>query len=322
MPSGNDDPEDFDAFMIGDHPHSAHAQKNNPSPSPPPPMSSSDPHPLDIPNDNTTFTPSFPGTNDMSSFAPVTTDTLPPNNPPLNQNSGTGPMQQQPQQQAPPADQSLLGRCLSCVTVEGYRTYFDVTTADIQHRLMASLQYFNVPEGLKEKVLKGKTPDAYGPFWIATTLVFFVAVTSNMSAYLHAEEKGSFTYDVSHLFRAMILLYSYIFIIPLLYYFLFNCLAINMSFMNLFCLYGYSLVPYLPTALFCVIPDNAFVWFLLLGATGVSCIFVLRNVVGPIMAAGVRHQQVGGAVLCSVMGCHVIFLLILKLGFYHHVKNN
>jgi len=215
-------------------------------------------------------------------------------------------------------NQTLLGKLSSCLTVEGYRGYFDVTTADIQHRIVATLRNFNEMNGLHEHVLQGKSPDAYGPFWIATTLVFFVAVTSNMSAYLHAEEKSAFEYDISHLFRAMILLYSYALILPVAYYFLFNCLSIPMTFMELFCLYGYSLVPYCATTLFCVIPDNALVWFLLVVATTISLIFVLRNIVGAVMRSDVR-QQISGPILCSVIGCHVVFLLILKLGFYHHV---
>jgi len=40
--------------------------------------------------------------------------------------------------------------------------------------------------------LLGPNPDAYGPFWVATTLVFVIAVVSNLSSYfLFDEEEGS-----------------------------------------------------------------------------------------------------------------------------------
>lgn len=260
-----------------------------------------------------------PMMDDTTSFAPIAT---PLSGPMINDNNTAPRTTSSPQDVNNGGDnqnQTFLSKIFSCLTVEGYRVYFDVSTADIQHRVVGTLRHFNDMGGMKEHVLQGKSPDAYGPFWIATTLVFFVAVTSNMSAYLHAEEKSSFEYDVSHLFHAMILLYSYTFVLPVIYYFLFNCLNVPMTFMDLLCLYGYSLVPYCITSLFCVIPDNALVWFLLICSTTISLIFVLRNVVGAVMQGGNTRQGISGPILCSVIGCHVVFLLILKLGFYHHV---
>ena len=40
--------------------------------------------------------------------------------------------------------------------------------------------------------LLGPNPDAYGPFWVATTLVFVIAVVSNLSSYFNfAGEEGT-----------------------------------------------------------------------------------------------------------------------------------
>eukprot|EP00586_Coscinodiscus_wailesii_P017791 CAMPEP_0172505610 /NCGR_PEP_ID=MMETSP1066-20121228/187702_1 /TAXON_ID=671091 /ORGANISM="Coscinodiscus wailesii, Strain CCMP2513" /LENGTH=305 /DNA_ID=CAMNT_0013282289 /DNA_START=195 /DNA_END=1112 /DNA_ORIENTATION=- len=292
MSNANDpDGETFDPFNNADPFQSAPPSNNN--------------------NMTSTIPPSTSMMDDSSSFAPITVNT-------------NSPLQQSPPAAATPSggeNTTFFSKLFSCLTVEAYRDHFDVTTADIQHRIVTSLRHFNDMDGMKEVVLQGKNPDAYGPFWISTTLVFFVAVTSNMSAYLHAEEKDAFEYDVSHLFRAMTLLYAYTYLLPLLYYFIFNCLSFQMTFMDLVCLYGYSLVPYCPVTLLCIVPDNFLVWFLLIGATVVSLIFVLRNVVGVVMRGeDVRQKQIAGPVLCSIIGCHVVFLLILKLGFYHHVK--
>jgi len=92
--------------------------------------------------------------------------------------------------------------------IETYQPYFNVDSIDIQHRIVSSLKYFNVTNGFWETVLTrtleregrsdandlpypgqpqgnvrvaGKAtqgPDAYGPFWLATTLIFIVAVSS------------------------------------------------------------------------------------------------------------------------------------------------
>jgi len=120
-------------------------------------------------------------------------------------------------------NQSFLAKLVTCggiCSVEALRPYFDVDTADIFVRMKGSLRYCNVVDGFRNEVLysdnalrlayrsssgeaaaggdtreneattstatsSGKGPDLYGPIWITLTLVFFVAVTSNMSLYIH-----------------------------------------------------------------------------------------------------------------------------------------
>jgi hypothetical protein len=96
---------------------------------------------------------------------------------------------------------------------------------------------------------------------------------------------------------------------------------------ELVCLYGYSLVPYLPAAWACVVPYDWVRWSALAMATFVSGAFVLRNVVGAILkndgigigigGGGRRLGQGGGLIMCLV-GCHLVFFLVMKLTFYHH----
>jgi hypothetical protein len=68
-------------------------------------------------------------------------------------------------------------------------------------------------------------------------------------------------------------------------------------------------------------------WSALAMATFVSGAFVLRNVVGAILkndgigigigGGGRRLGQGGGLIMCLV-GCHLVFFLVMKLTFYHH----
>ena len=74
------------------------------------------------------------------------------------------------------------GYC-ACLSVAYYRPYFDVDTDEVAARLRAALFFCNEPFGA---TLRGK-PDAYGPWWVATTLVFAVAVTSHVRGLLGAE---------------------------------------------------------------------------------------------------------------------------------------
>lgn len=62
-----------------------------------------------------------------------------------------------------------------------YQPYFDVDTAHVADRIKYALFPFKREEGFIQ--LLGPNPDAYGPFWVATTLVFAVAVVSNLSSY-------------------------------------------------------------------------------------------------------------------------------------------
>ncbi len=59
--------------------------------------------------------------------------------------------------------------------------YFNVEIEDIQQKFLQSL----IPLRKGFNQLAEDKPDLYGPFWIYTTLIFIVVVTSNISAFLN-----------------------------------------------------------------------------------------------------------------------------------------
>lgn len=185
----------------------------------------------------------------------------------------------------------------------------------------------------------GKGPDLYGPVWITLTLVFFVAVTSNMSLYIHhhktnksvIDEGGiaaevEWDYDINQLLHAMWILYSFSIGLPTLFYFVLRLVGVNnLSLPDLVCFYGYSLVPYLPVAWLCIVPYSWVQWLVLGVATVLSGMLVLRNVVGSILesssngSGGVSGLQgKSGGLIMFLVGCHFVFFLVMKLAFYHH----
>ena len=191
----------------------------------------------------------------------------------------------------------------------------------------------------------GKGPDLYGPIWITLTLVFFVAVTSNISLYIHhhhttsiVDEGGmaaekEWDYDINQLLHAMWILYSFSLGLPTLLYFLLRIVIgsssnNNLGLVELICLYGYSLVPYLPVTWICVVPYNWVQWLVLSVATMLSGMLVLRNVVGSIINSSSGgggggggmggFQGKGGGLIMCVIGFHFVFFLVMKLAFYHH----
>jgi len=143
----------------------------------------------------------------------------------------------------------------------------------------------------------GKGPDLYGPIWLTMTLVFFVAVTSNISLYIHHTKKNKsivideggeaaeeeWDYDINQLLHATWILYSFTVGIPTLLYFLLRLVgsgsssSSSLGLVELICLYGYSLVPYLPVAWFCILPYSWVQWLFLTIATVLSGMLVLLD---------------------------------------------
>jgi hypothetical protein len=74
------------------------------------------------------------------------------------------------------------------MSVRFYQPYFDVDTADVTARLSNALFYCKRERNFLTIV--GDKPDAYGPFWIATTAVFVIAVSSHVSNWLSSWMNG------------------------------------------------------------------------------------------------------------------------------------
>ena len=69
-----------------------------------------------------------------------------------------------------------------CLSIQFYKPYFDVDTAEVLSRISHSLIYCGRSENFI--ALTKDKPDAYGPIWIPTTLVFTVALTSHINSWL------------------------------------------------------------------------------------------------------------------------------------------
>lgn len=71
-----------------------------------------------------------------------------------------------------------------------YSQFFDVDTTSVLARCWAALY----PRANFLDVLEGN-PDLYGPFWIATTVVFILFCTGTINQYLSSIGEGHFAYD-------------------------------------------------------------------------------------------------------------------------------
>ncbi|XP_011368758.1 protein YIPF1 isoform X2 [Pteropus medius] len=161
-------------------------------------------------------------------------------------------------------------------TFEYYQTFFDVDTYQVFDRIKGSL--LPIPGKNFVRLYIRSNPDLYGPFWICATLVFAIAISGNLSNFLiHLGEK---TYHYVPEFRkvsiAATVIYAYAWLVPLaLWGFLLwrNSKVMNIvsySFLEIVCVYGYSLFIYIPTAILWIIPQKAVRWILVMMALGIS----------------------------------------------------
>lgn len=89
--------------------------------------------------------------------------------------------------------------------------------------------------------------DMYGPFWICTTLVFSMAVTSNFASWWAFKGTPAlWTYDFSKIVSAASLIYGYQVIMPVAVWFIGRYLATPITVTQTLCLFGYSTLAFIP----------------------------------------------------------------------------
>lgn len=89
-------------------------------------------------------------------------------------------------------------------SISFYAQYFDVDTNEVIKRCWAALY----PRANFLDVLEGN-PDLYGPFWIATTVVFILFMTGTISWKLDHRGQEHYSYDFGLLSGAAGLIYGY-----------------------------------------------------------------------------------------------------------------
>ena len=160
---------------------------------------------------------------------------------------------------------------------------------------------------------EGEKPDLYGPFWIATTLVFLVTVAGNLATYLrqlsNTDPLNSTWYlDIAKMTSAASMYYSLISIVPLSFAFLAQQMGSSVTILFSVNILGYGMAIYLPVAFLCMIPSDAIMWLLLCIAFIVSAwfshtnfkpFFNLENKNQALTLAGLLLFHMGMAIACK-----------------------
>eukprot|EP00611_Tribonema_gayanum_P026019 TRINITY_DN6086_c0_g1_i1.p1 TRINITY_DN6086_c0_g1~~TRINITY_DN6086_c0_g1_i1.p1 ORF type:complete len:274 (-),score=96.33 TRINITY_DN6086_c0_g1_i1:283-1104(-) len=214
-------------------------------------------------------------------------------------------------QQAPQQAASVRGSLCGCFTVEYYKPYFNVDTGDVYKRWLGSMLFCRRQNGFVE--LMGENPDAYGPFWNATTLVFLVAVTTNLSSWL-AFNGDQWQYDFQKVVTCSAIVYGFGAVVPLLVWAAFRQLDVKLSLIHVLCTHGYGQAVFLPAALICAVPNGMFSTVALGVAAVMSTLFLLRTLTPPVM----EHNPTWAMIIVGVLVAEqVTFAMLLKFLFYY-----
>ncbi|GBG25012.1 Protein YIPF1-like [Hondaea fermentalgiana] len=257
-------------------------------------------------------------------------------NPAIGLSGSMGPAQTY---ELPPVPTGLLAP----FKVEYYMPYFNVTTEDVVERLK------RVAMPWKNDFFEAvdARPDLYAPFWVCAALVFLIASTSNFASWI--DHDSSSATEWQHDFKVLGLGASFVFgfalAMPFVAWGCFTYLGVstaNMTFIELACVYGYSISPFLVACVVCIVP--ALEWPAVILALGWSAVFLLRNLWAriatsndgyvppmdtesgeqPLQDAGSllgdqtspQGRKLAATLLAGVIGLHVVFAMVLKLKFF------
>ena len=186
------------------------------------------------------------------------------------------------------------------------RPYFKVTFNDIKKRIKSSFMPIN-NDFLKIAV---DYPDLYGPFWIYTTLIYVIAAGGALSYY--------FTNSANNYFQMFVpvagsILYSFGFGFPFGLWLCMKIFKLDMKYVSLICLYGYSLCCLIPVLIICSTGFGWIQWIFLTYGIANSSAFVLINLWNTIRSLEERNKYI----FLGIFGAgQLILFLILKYYFF------
>ncbi|CAG8792836.1 15652_t:CDS:2, partial [Cetraspora pellucida] len=195
-------------------------------------------------------------------------------------------------------------------SLEYYAQYFDVDTEQVLTRAIKSL----FPKDNFAEVV-GSNPDLYGPFWISTTLIFLLFVTSSIAGSIDAIQGGKTNYDFKILSFGTVAIYSYTFGISLFVWGALKYFGCRPSLMDTVGLYGYGLTIWLPISVLCIVRHNLLQWIFVIVGFVISAFFITKNLYPVISRAEAKTSRL---FLIFVLVAHAAFALLLKFEFFSY----
>ncbi|MCJ1223732.1 hypothetical protein MMC12_000375 [Toensbergia leucococca] len=190
-----------------------------------------------------------------------------------------------------------------------YAQYFDVDTAEVLRRCAATLY----PRTPFLDILDGN-PDLYGPFWIATTVIFILFLAGTISKYLTIHTGHRFQYDFRLLSGAAGLIYGYTGLVPVGLWGVLKWFGSEgASLLECWALYGYANLIWIPVALISWSEVNVLNWVFVAIGFAVSAVFLVRNLWPVVSVADAKTSR--GLVVAVVL-LHAGLAIAIKILFF------
>ncbi|CAD6567366.1 MAG: hypothetical protein CYPHOPRED_001631 [Cyphobasidiales sp. Tagirdzhanova-0007] len=158
-----------------------------------------------------------------------------------------------------------------------YSSWFDVDTVTVCTRSYLTLY----PREDYLAVVLNNAPDLYGPFWVPTTLIFALFLTSSLSSSIQAYLAGNtYNYDFTRLSVAVSVVYTYALAVPVGLWAVMRYWAgvDERGPVDMVSVYGYSTTIWIFVALFTIPPIPILRFVFSLTAFLLSGFFLLRNI--------------------------------------------
>jgi hypothetical protein len=215
-----------------------------------------------------------------------------------------------PDQQAQAQQQPSKIPFCGCLSLDYYRPYFNITTNDVQERLKLSLNPLK-PTFFE---LTRDNPDLYGPFWTYTTIIFMLAAAGNLSRFIQTTSGFVPAYEFIPVAAALI--YGFGLGVPIIFTFLLKFYGSNVHYINTICIYGYSMVVFIPLFLVCVVPSGLVQWICIIAGCAASAMFLLTNFAHEVN----KYQGNTRYLLLGFVGVtQFVLLCVFKFYFFNQV---
>ncbi|KAI4138714.1 MAG: hypothetical protein L6R39_006650, partial [Caloplaca ligustica] len=208
-------------------------------------------------------------------------------------------------------------------TLSFYAQFFSVDTTAVLHRCLSALLPF--PHKPFLDILDGN-PDLYGPFWIATTVVFILFLTGTISQFLASHHDKAFVYNFKLLSGAAGLVYGYTCFVPVGLWAALKWFSTSsssgarigeressISIVECWALYGYANIIWIPVALISWSPVGWLNYLFVAVGFSVSALFLTRNL-WPVVS--VTEAKVSRVLVLVVVGLHAGLAIAIKFLFF------
>ncbi len=228
------------------------------------------------------------------------------------------------------ADNNSQTAKASPFSIAYYSSLFDVDTEDVVNRLKWAV---TPRPGFTQDFARDqirKKPDLYGPVWVATTLIFSVAIAGNVASYFAAagnqigagEDEKHWHYDFHKVTLSGTLIFLYTTLLPAgIYFFLWTYHPKESQcrkpvYTELACIVGYSLTLYIPASLVWLVPISMVQWISAAVTFGLSGA-VLGLALWPAITDTIDQRPKGIVIMAVSLLIHFLLALLFVMCFFY-----